>query len=203
MGERSDVLQSFVDATFAAYDELAEGDDARRALRRLRAKLRQPGKEQFAAGSRLAACDQLAPALSIGTTHASLRPTLQRFEEIEPRLAWHRRHVNDPTGSANCYDGHANAMIIGPGGIEERDDLWLGVTVLAPNVRYPDHDHAPEEVYLVFTPGDFLQGDTGWITPGIGGTIYNTPQIRHAMRSGNQPLLAFWALPIDDVAMPV
>jgi hypothetical protein len=85
-------------------------------------------------------------------------------------------------------------MIVGPGGIEEREDLWLGVTLMAPNVRYPDHFHEPEETYLVLSDGEFRQGEGDWFAPGVGGAFYNLPNIKHAMRSGERPLLAFWAL---------
>jgi hypothetical protein len=85
-------------------------------------------------------------------------------------------------------------MIIGPGGLEERSDIWLGVTLMAPHVRYPDHNHTPEEVYLVMSPGAFRQGEGEWFSPGIGGSFYNVPKIKHAMRSTDTPLLAFWAL---------
>lgn len=85
-------------------------------------------------------------------------------------------------------------MIIGPGGIEERKDLWIGASLMAPNVRYPDHDHAPEEAYLVLSEGEFRQGDGEWFSPAIGSSFYNVPRIKHAMRSADTPLFAFRAL---------
>lgn len=84
-------------------------------------------------------------------------------------------------------------MIVGPGGVEDRDDLWLGVSLLAPHVHYPYHNHAPEETYLVLSGGEFMQEET-WFSPGIGGSFYNPPGIKHAMRSGDKPLFAIWAL---------
>lgn len=102
-----------------------------------------------------------------------------------------------PPASSNFRDGHANAMILGPGGLEDRNDLWLGVTLMAPHVRYPDHDHPPEETYLVLSHGEFKQADKDWFSPGIGGSFYNPPGIKHAMRSLDRPLLAFWALLVD------
>ena len=89
--------------------------------------------------------------------------------------------------------GHANGMVVGPGGIEDRQDLLLGVSLLAPHVRYPNHSHAPEETYLVFSEGEFMQEDE-WFSLGVGGSFFNPPGIKHAMRSGAKPLLAFWAL---------
>ena len=95
------------------------------------------------------------------------------------------------------YDSHANAMLIGPGGIEERSDVWVGVTVMTPRLVYPDHDHPPEEVYIAMSPGEWWNTEMDWTEPGPGGVIYNPPGILHAMRSHAQPLLALWFLPID------
>lgn len=85
-------------------------------------------------------------------------------------------------------------MVIGPSGLEDRSDVWLGATIMAPHVRYFDHAHAPEEVYLASSEGEFQHGDSGWFHPGLGGTFYNEPRIRHAMRALDKPLLAFWLL---------
>lgn len=85
-------------------------------------------------------------------------------------------------------------MILGPAGLENRTDVWLGVSLLAPHVRYTDHSHAPEETYLVLSDGQFQHGESAWLSPGVGGSIYNPPWVRHAMRSGTAPLLALWAL---------
>jgi len=87
-----------------------------------------------------------------------------------------------------------HCLIVGPSGFEDRADLALGVSRLAPPVRYPDHDHPPEETYLVVTEGEFRQEDGDWFSPGIGGLFYNVPMIKHDMRSGEAPLLAFWGL---------
>ena len=88
-------------------------------------------------------------------------------------------------------------MILGPAGLEHRNDVWIGASLMAPFVRYPDHAHAPEETYLVLSEGDFRQGDGDWFTPGVGGSFYNSPWIKHAMRSGAAPLFAFWALWVE------
>jgi Dimethlysulfonioproprionate lyase len=116
---------------------------------------------------------------------------------IEPSLEWRRRASFDETASANFVDGHANAMILGPAGLEHRNDVWIGASLIAPFVRYTDHAHAPEETYLVLSEGDFRQGDAEWFTPGVGGSFYNPPWIKHAMRSGAAPLFAFWALCVN------
>lgn len=124
---------------------------------------------------------------------------IERFKALEPLLEWKSRPTYDDTASGNFLMSHANTMIVGPGGLEDRRDVWFGASLMAPNVRYPDHDHAPEETYLVLSDGEFLHGDSGWFSPGIGGSFYNPPGIRHAMRSGDKPLFAFWALLPDQL----
>jgi hypothetical protein len=116
------------------------------------------------------------------------------FVALEPSLAWAPRPAGGPFASDNWPEGHANATVVGPKGLEDRDDLAIGASLMAPRVRYPDHDHGPEEVYLVLSPGRFRHGGSGWFEPGIGGTLYNQPSIRHAMASDDAPLLAFWCL---------
>ncbi len=86
--------------------------------------------------------------------------------------------------------------MVGPGGIEPREDLWIGATLMAPNTDYPVHHHPPEEIYLVLSEGEWWKEPTGWFTPGVGGTVHNTPDALHAFRSRARPLFALWALPI-------
>jgi quercetin dioxygenase-like cupin family protein len=113
---------------------------------------------------------------------------------MEPSLLWSRRPAGGPFASDNWPDGHANATIVGTEGLEHREDVVIGVSLLAPHVRYPDHNHSPEEVYLILSPGRFRHGESDWFEPGIGGTFYNEPNIVHAMASGEDPLLALWYL---------
>jgi hypothetical protein len=124
----------------------------------------------------------LAPELPL---HAALQAILSD-------LTWYRR----PGGDDRFQESHANTMLVGPGGLEPREDLWIGATLMAPNTDYPVHHHPPEEIYLVLSAGDWWQEGSGWFTPGVGGTLYNAPDVRHAMRSGALPLFALWALPV-------
>ncbi|MBY3123028.1 MULTISPECIES: dimethylsulfoniopropionate lyase [Rhizobium] len=194
MSLRNESLQIFLGAAFVAFDQFANAPEARRSVRQIFAALERPGAARAGEGSRLPVCAQLDVALSVDTSYPPLMRLIEGFKGIEPMLEWRRRSKYDHTASGNFVDGHANAMIIGPGGLEERSDLWIGVTLMAPQVRYPDHVHAPEEVYLVLSEGEFQQGEGEWFSPGIGGSFYNIPDIKHAMRSLDTPLFAFWAL---------
>lgn len=194
MTGRSDALQSFVDAARAAFGQFARAPESRRSIRQIFSALDHPAAERSGPGARLPVCLHLDAALAIETEQDLLRDLLDRFKAVEPSLEWRPRPSYDQSASDNFAAGHANAMILGPGGLEDRKDVWLGVTLMAPHVRYPDHNHAPEETYLVLSDGDFRHGAGDWFTPGIGGSFYNEPDIRHAMRSAGTPLFAFWAL---------
>jgi hypothetical protein len=144
--------------------------------------------------ARLPVCDWIAPALDLASS-GPRSGLASAFAQIERQLRWTRRgsaEINEQT----FWNGHSNAVILGPGGLETRDDLWIGVTVMAPGVQYVDHHHAPEEVYLSLTPGEWWNAEMDWTDPGPTGAIYNPPGIAHAMRSGVGPFLALWYLPL-------
>jgi hypothetical protein len=114
--------------------------------------------------------------------------------DLAGALPWYQRPVaNNPEFMA----GHVNAQIIGPDGLEVRHDLIVGVTLMRPNIDYPDHQHEPEELYLVLSEGHWRQNNIPWHTPGLGGLVYNPSNVFHGMKSLNTPLIALWCLPLD------
>ena len=150
------------------------------------------------AGARPEVLRHLDAALA-GLEDAS--PELRRlgaaFAAISSVVPWSKRQHAGPDAD-RFAEGHGNAIIVGPGGAEERDDVVLGVSLMAPHIRYPDHSHPPDELYLVLSEGEWRQGgsenENGWVRPGLGGTVRNSPNVVHAMRAGARPLLAVWAL---------
>ena len=119
----------------------------------------------------------------------------EAFAALAPALRWGRRPDSEAHGQA-FHDGHANACLVGPTGLEERSDVLVGASLVAPRVRYVDHRHPPEEVYVVMSEGEWYREDRGWRAPGAGGIVYNPPNAVHAMRAGPAPLLALWLLPV-------
>ena len=195
MTDRPEELQRFLDASLDAFEGRADHPRARESLGKIRAALASPGEMAETEAGRLPVCALLEDvAAPERFNDPDLHLVIKAFGDIEPRLGWRTRGGDMSTASENINDGHANAMIVGPGGVERRSDVWLGVSLLAPHVRYPDHNHPPEETYLVLSEGEFRHGDSGWFTPGVGGTLYNEPGISHAMRTGDKPMFAMWAL---------
>lgn len=188
-------LQRFLDAAEAALRASAQADSvAARAGERVFSRCRAQVGTGGAAAARLPVCDWIGPALT-GAAEGPRAGVAAAFGALVDRLEWKRRASADPADRA-FWDGHANAMICGPVGLEAREDLWIGATVMAPGVTYADHDHPPEEVYLSLTPGEWWNADMDWTDPGARGVIHNPPGIRHAMRSGAGPFLALWFLPV-------
>lgn len=195
--QRDPALQAFTDAVLAAFAEVVPGPEAEASLDRIAAAFTASASQRERPGSRLPVCAHLDAALAVPQPRPALARLVEAFRAVEPNLEWVRRASYDETASANFVDGHANAMILGPAGLENRRDVWIGASLLGPRVRYTDHSHAPEETYLVLSDGEFRQGDGAWFTPGIGGSFYNVPFITHAMRSGDAPLFAFWVLWVE------
>lgn len=156
------------------------------------------GSAGAVAAERLPVCQHTIEAALAGlAADASPLPELgSAFAAVEGGLRWLRRKSATPADEP-FYSSHANAMLIGPGGLEERTDVQVGASVMPPHALYPDHDHPPEEVYIALSGGQWWNADMPWTEPGPGGIIYNPPGIRHAMRAGEGPLLALWFLPVD------
>lgn len=194
---RDPALQRFLDLAEAAVTAGARTPESHFASRRVFSALRRrAGPAGDVTPQRIEVCRYIEPALEAASASASLAELCRAFAEIEPRLRWERRRNSDPTNQP-FFGGHANAYLIGLNGLEERDDVWVGVSLMAPGIIYVDHDHPPEEVYLALTPGEWWNEDVDWTDPGVGGTIYNRRGVKHTMRSGEEPVLALWFLPID------
>ena len=207
MQTRSIQLTAFLDTMHSAIVErTTDQSDAYRAT----TKITQALKEERSAATPepvwLAPCEYLDNAMDNvanqasleiegqpGSASESLVEHARALLDIAPTLAWWHRTAGVEPGSPFAH-AHANATLIGRGGLEERDDVWVGISLMAPGIEYPEHHHPPEEVYLVMSPGHWRQDRGEWFEPGIGGLVYNTPNILHAMRSGTAPLLATWCL---------
>lgn len=185
------------EATFRAAPVVPPGSAklADRVWRALDVPSEQPEDVGIHRGpAELPVCSFLADALHNARQQAApVSELAAALEDLAAELYWERRPKADiePDG---FFDGHANALLAGPRGLERRDDVAVGVSLMAPGVRYPDHQHPPEEFYVVLSPGEWRQGGGPWYEPGFGGVVHHAPGMPHAMRSGKSPLLALWFL---------
>ncbi len=190
---RAGDLQDFIDATLAALEAHLTAAESRPSVARIRAALEDVSDRGADTPREQPVCALLPGMLARRPAEPALAALFDAIAALAPRLVWRTRPGNG-SENANFEDGHANAMVVGPGGVEHRHDVWIGLSLLAPEVRYPDHDHAPEETYLVLSEGEFRKDGGDWFAPGVGGSFYVRPNAVHAMRSGGTPLLALWAL---------
>lgn len=194
---RSSDLQSFLTLAETVIRSGCSDDGpvpraAERVFSALRASAGQPGRP---APAKPPVCRHLTPALELARrAPGPVGALAAAFAAIEPRLEWKARAGAEAHGEA-FLAGHANAALVGSEGLEIRSDVWIGVSLLAPDTRYPDHRHPPEEIYVVLSRGEWRQESKPWHEPGIGRLVYNPPDIVHAMRSMSEPLLALWFLP--------
>lgn len=184
--------------TFLAEAALAlrastTGPAARAAERCITLWQRDEGTISHIPPQRPSACDWLAPALTTAATgpRAGLAAA---FAALADRLVW--VPSTRQGGTADFALRNANGGLVGQQGYEQRGDLWIGATAMAPNTEYPLHSHPPEEVYLSLSPGEWWNEGMEWTDPGPRGAIYNPPGIGHRMRSGAAPFLALWFLPL-------
>lgn len=195
MSERSTALQTFLDSMQGAIRSRTRPDDpAALAADRIFAALERQGGANPHPPDEVPACRHLENALAVatqanhpGADHAGA------LAALAPALAWYTRAGSDDA-DPHFATGHANATIIGANGLEDCPNVRIGVSLLAPDIRYPDHRHPPEEVYVPLSPGAWRQNDGPWREPGLDGVVYNPPDILHAMRSASVPLLATWCL---------
>jgi quercetin dioxygenase-like cupin family protein len=196
---REDRLERFLTLTTQAIAARVEANSpAELAMRRVRAAIAAPAPRR----------SQPAPPPLSPPAYQHLDPAMVSFERaggelaqlatalraLNPDLVWRPRPSDDPVFTR----GHANASVLGAEdtSLEPRDDVRIGLSLVAPHITYPDHHHPPEEVYIVLSPGEWRQKANPWHAPGVGGIVYNPHGILHAMRAGDAPLLAIWCLPV-------
>jgi quercetin dioxygenase-like cupin family protein len=146
------------------------------------------------AASRLPACRYFNAALEEARSGpAEVAAVAQALQAIEPDLSWIRRAGITPQ-DGDFYHGHANAILVGQGGLETDDRVTIGISLVAPGIDYPRHRHPPEELYLVLSSGNWMQNDGPFLTRRSGDLVRNAADTWHAMQASDVPLLTVWCL---------
>ena len=196
MQSRNEKLQRFIAATEGAIQaRVADSTEAMPMVERIVAALQKPGEANLKPSpSRLPICRHLEAAYHQARSGPGPIPKMaEAFAAIEPAFSWDRRQ-STAQATDEFYDGHANAYIVGKGGLESRSDVLIGVSLVAPGVLYPRHRHPPEELYIVLSPGEWMQNDNPMTPRQSGDLVHNPPNVWHGMRADKAPLLAVWCL---------
>ena len=90
-------------------------------------------------------------------------------------------------------DNYGWLEVFGTRGHFENDAIAGGFLVLGPDIVYPDHHHIAEELYIPLTSGtDWRMGDGPYCERASGEVVHHASNVSHAMRTGAEPLLAFY-----------
>ena len=109
-------------------------------------------------------------------------------------LHWRQTYTLAQVGG-RFLENYGWAELMGPGAITGAVQISCGVLVLGPDTFYPSHRHEAEEIYLPLAgTAEWRQGDdaASWRRRSPGTLIHHSSEEPHAMRTGEQPLLAMY-----------
>ena len=107
-------------------------------------------------------------------------------------IAWGQTYSAQDFG-AGFLEKYGWTEFIGLRGPIACDRMACGVLFLGPQIEYPRHSHAAEEVYVPLTGPTLWQcGDQDWVDRTPGRPIYHASGVWHAMRTESVPLLALY-----------
>lgn len=103
--------------------------------------------------------------------------------------------------SPEFLDGYGWIELFGTRGLFASDRLAGGFLLFGPGIDYPDHHHVAEEIYIPLTPGTlWRRGSEGFVAREAGDIVHHPSGMPHAMRTGVEPLLAFYLWRGGDLA---
>ncbi|WP_282607076.1 dimethylsulfonioproprionate lyase family protein [Pelagibius sp. Alg239-R121] len=107
-------------------------------------------------------------------------------------LYWGQTYQTDDFGAA-FLQRYGWCKFAGPGSPLADSALACGVLLLGPETEYPSHSHAAEEIYLPLSgQAEFYREDNGWKAKAPLIPVHNPPWIRHAIKTGDTPLLVLY-----------
>jgi hypothetical protein len=107
-------------------------------------------------------------------------------------LHWGRTYTAADFGQ-KFMDNYGWLEVFGTRGHFANDELAGGFLILGPGIEYPDHHHVAEELYIPLTDGtEWRMGGDAWRLRAAGEVIHHASNVSHAMRTGEEPLLAFY-----------
>lgn len=132
---------------------------------------------------------------------------LEEFVRIGLDLPWRQTEGYLDVLSADYLANYGYVQLVGPQpSIVEHPSVRIGLGLWGPNIDYPLHEHAAEELYHVLAGEPAFGDETGtWRAAGPGDAVHNPPWHRHAQRFGPTPtvLLYCWTGEVEADAVLV
>ena len=125
------------------------------------------------------------------TVVQSHSPCLSIVQEIYRGLDWYQ----------SAKSNSPYTQIVGPSCRIAREDFRLGLLLLPENIVYPNHQHSPDEVYIVLAGSGEWSLNRGTFDNKTAGNIIDIPSMTiHAMRTSTTPALMLWSWTGDDIS---
>ena len=139
-----------------------------------------------------------AGAQGQGDLAAALRP-------LGGALGWMSGGDFYGPAAGDLGDKLAYVDVVGPyGGLFAAEGFHLGPIIFGPHMDYPAHAHPAAEIYyLLAGHGDWRRGNEAWTARPPGALFHHPPNMPHAARTADQPVLALVCLFGDVDAPPV
>lgn len=119
-------------------------------------------------------------------------PMARLLSERGARLHWGQTYTAADFGQ-DFVDKYGWVELFGTRGHFANDRVAAGFLLLGPRILYPDHHHEAEEVYIPLTGGTlWRKGDADFAARQAGEVIHHPSNVNHAMRTGDEPLLALY-----------
>ena len=117
---------------------------------------------------------------------------MQKLIATQEMLYWGQTYRREELGAA-FLARYGWSKFLGPGSPLPDCALACGVLLLGPQTEYPPHSHAAEELYLPLSgKAEFYREDDGWSSVSPLAPVHNPPRIRHAIKTGDEPLLVLY-----------
>lgn len=121
------------------------------------------------------------------------RPLARFLGDHAGEFHWGQTYTSADFGE-NFLENYGWLEVFGTRGHFANDAVAGGFLILGPGIEYPDHHHVAEELYIPLTGATEwrMGGGGGWRQRDAGVLIHHASNISHAMRTGDEPLLAFY-----------
>ncbi|RWK53685.1 dimethylsulfonioproprionate lyase family protein [Mesorhizobium sp.] len=169
-------------ATLATFDDALVRDAVARIGWAMPARRLEP--RPLACLRQLDRIVELAPA--------NAQPLARLLAQRRGELRWGQTYSEADLGKT-FFDNYGWLEVFGMRGHFVNDEVAAGLLVLGPDIVYPDHHHVAEEIYIPLTGGtQWRMGGGDFRRREAGEVIHHASDVSHAMRTGNEPLLALY-----------
>lgn len=187
---RSELLQRFIDGLGDVVLSQSTPTMARFEGAKVVHLLQSPGRSKLT-DCRTIPCplhNDLTAVLSGMAPTPMMRGLKHAVGALSDSVSWVRAD-GGPYANADFERCNAQAILAGPGGLEERQDLLITLTLMAPYTRFPDRHTAHPCVFLALSDGEFLSPAGDWSLVETGMPFYHPAARVFAMRCTSRPML--------------